>query len=70
MEIPIQCYDIGKLKVIVKSGVESNVNTDDRQAKSNFIIVHIHVCIKLFEDVKALIIILRKFPFLQKFKSV
>ena len=45
------------------------MNTDDRQAKSNFIIVHIHVCIKLFEDVKALIII-RKFPFLQKFKSV
>ena len=51
MEIPIQCYDIGKLKVIVKSGVESNVNTDDRQAKSNFIIVHLHVCIKLFESI-------------------
>ena len=46
------------------------MNTDDRQAKSNFIIVHIHVCIKLFEHVKALIIILRNFPFLQKFKSV
>ena len=25
VEIPIQCYDIGKLTVIVKSGVESNM---------------------------------------------
>ena len=42
------------------------MNTDDRQAKSNFIIVHIPVCIKLFEDVKEINYYSKKISILEK----